>query len=645
MSGLQSGVLTGASLTVVPVANYNPLNTTGLVVTSGSRDSVVLASELVLDGVGLAVLSVDSTNQHVVRDVVKVATVLQPWASHGDVIGGSLALALDEDRDAVGVLAIPGLESSEELQTVTGGGDSDVDGAAVGGRSLVGVTARVVALGGETLSSRRLEQEFIAVLVLQLVSEGVELECTSNSHGDNKVGRSDEGVGSRVGIVTASEVTVVGGDDRVRLALLDVPAIPLTDARTAGVGEDDTAKLLKSLQLAITLNSGANLLGTGGNSEEGLSLQTVVQSVTSDRGGTGHVLIRGVGARTDQTNLELLRPLVGLHSLLELRNGGSKIRSEGTVDVRLKLREVDLDQLVVLGALILTQLLGVFAGEVTNVLTLGGLQVVVHTVVEGEHRGGSTNLSTHVTDGTHTSARERGNTRSVVLNDSTGTTLDSEKARNLQDDILRSGPAGHLTGKLDTNHLGSLQLPGKTSHDIDSIGTTDTNSSHSKTTSVGGVRVGTDHQTTRESVVLQDNLVNDTGTGLPETNIVLGGGTSQEIINFLVDLVGTSKILVTSDLGLDQVVTVDGSRSSDRGHASRHELQNGHLSGGILASDTVGAELQVGLATLNLLSVRVVKVRVQNLLGVCERTLQATTDNVQVLRHLSEKLRNMLVTE
>jgi hypothetical protein len=82
------------------------------------------------------------------------------------------------------------------------------------------------------------------------------------------------------------------------------------------------------------------------------------------------------------------------------------------------------------------------------------------------------------------------------------------------------------------------------------------------------------------------------------------------------------------------VVTVDGSRSSDRGHASRHELQNGHLSGGILASDTVGAELQVGLATLNLLSVRVVKVRVQNLLGVCERTLQATTDNVQVLRHL-----------
>jgi hypothetical protein len=38
-------------------------------------------------------------------------------------------------------------------------------------------------------------------------------------------------------------------------------------------------------------------------------------------------------------------------------------------------------------------------------------------------------------------------------------------------------------------------------------------------------------------------------------------------------------------------------------------------------------------------------VRVQNLLGVCERTLQATTDNVQVLRHLPEKLMNMLATQ
>ena len=82
VTGLKGGVLTRATLTVVPVTNDNPLDATGLVVTGGSGDSVVLAGEGVLDLVGLTVLSVDGTDQHVVGDVVQVATVLQPWASH-----------------------------------------------------------------------------------------------------------------------------------------------------------------------------------------------------------------------------------------------------------------------------------------------------------------------------------------------------------------------------------------------------------------------------------------------------------------------------------------------------------------------------------------------------------------------------------
>lgn len=148
------------------------------------------------------------------------------------------------------------------------------------------------------------------------------------------------------------------------------------------------------------------------------------------------------------------------------------------------------------------------------------------------------------------------------------------------------------------------------------------------------MRVGTDHQTTGESVVLQNDLVDDTGTGLPETDVVLGSSGGKEVVDFLVDVVGTSKILVATDLGLNQVVTVDGSGSSDGGHASGHELEDSHLGSGILASDTVGAKLEVGAATLNLLSVGVVKVRVQNLLGVCERTAQTTTNDVEVLGHL-----------
>ena len=43
-----------------------------------------------------------------------------------------------------------------------------------------------------------------------------------------------------VGVVSASEVPVVAGDDRVLLPLLHVLSVPLTNARSTGVSEDNT---------------------------------------------------------------------------------------------------------------------------------------------------------------------------------------------------------------------------------------------------------------------------------------------------------------------------------------------------------------------------------------------------------------------
>lgn len=435
VTGLQGGMLTRATLTVVPVTNDNPLDATGLVVTGSSRDSIEFFSESVADTVGLTVLRVDGTDKHVVRDVVKVSTVLQPWAGHGDVVGSGLALALDKDGEVGGILAVPGLETAEDLQTLTLRRDSDGDGLTVGRRSLVGVTARVVALRRKTITSWGLEHEVVAVLVLQGVGERVEFEGTGNGHGKNKVGRSDESVGGGVGIVTTSEVTVVGRDDRVGLTLLHILTVPLSNARTTGVGKDDTTELLKSLKLAVTLNGGANLLRTRGNGEQRLGLDTVVKSVLSNGGGTGHVLIRGVGAGSNQTDLEVLGPLVNINGLLELGDRGSKVRSERTVDVRLELRQVDFDHLVILGTLILAELLAVGTGEIGDLLTLGDLEVVVHAVVVGEERSSGTNFSTHVANSTHTGAREGLDTRTVVLDDGTSTTLDSKETSDLEDNI------------------------------------------------------------------------------------------------------------------------------------------------------------------------------------------------------------------
>lgn len=387
-------MLTGRTLTVVPVTDNDPADTLGLVVTGNTGNSAELTGSEVLDLVGLAVGGVDGTDQHVVGDVVQVTTVLQPGTGHGDVVSGGLTLSLDQNRKVGGVLAIPSVEGLEDLETVRGGGNGNVDLGAVLRRSLVGVHSGIVSVCRKTVTGRGLELELIAVLVLERIGQRVEVEGTGDGHGDDEVRGGDESVGSGVGVVTRGEVTVVRRDDRVLLALLDIATVPLANAGTASICEHHTTELLEGLELTVTLNRSADLLGTGGDGEERLGLDAVVESVTGDGSGTRHILVRGVGARADKTDLHLLGPVVGLDSLLELADGSGKIGGEGTVDVRLKLGEVDFEELVIFCALIFLKILGVGAREVTDVLALGGVEVVVHAVVEGEEGGGGTNLST-----------------------------------------------------------------------------------------------------------------------------------------------------------------------------------------------------------------------------------------------------------
>jgi hypothetical protein len=86
---------------------------------------------------------------------------------------------------------------------------------------------------------------------------------------------------------------------------------------------------------------------------------------------------------------------------------------------------------------------------------------------------------------------------------------------------LGGSPSRELALELNTDDLGALKLPRDVGHDVDSVGTTDTASNHTETTGVRGMRVGSDHETTGERVVLENDLVNDTRTGLPEAETVL----------------------------------------------------------------------------------------------------------------------------
>lgn len=180
---------------------------------------------------------------------------------------------------------------------------------------------------------------------------------------------------------------------------------------------------------------------------------------------------------------------------------------------------------------------------------------------------------------------------------------------------LWCSPARQLASKLDTNILWSLQFPWKVGHNVDSISATNTDGDHAKATSIWSVGISANHETTWECVVFQNNLMNDTRSRAPETNVVFGAGSGQKVVDLLVDALRPVQVLIAADLSFDQVIAMDGGWSGHGWHTGRHELENSHLGSGILAGDSVGSESQVGCASFNVLTFWIVEMGVQNLLA------------------------------
>jgi hypothetical protein len=61
---------------------------------------------------------------------------------------------------------------------------------------------------------------------------------------------------------------------------------------------------------------------------------------------------------------------------------------------------------IVFGARIRSKNRSVFISKITDSGAAGRVKIALHSVVVWEDRGGGTNLSSHVTDSSHTGARE-----------------------------------------------------------------------------------------------------------------------------------------------------------------------------------------------------------------------------------------------
>ena len=352
-------------------------------------------------------------------------------------------------------------------------------------------------------------------------------------------------------------------------------------------------------------------------------------------------------------------------SLTQLGDRMSEVRRKRPVHVWFQGRQVQFDDLVVFSVSVgCQQAFPVLIRGVGNLASSGGSQIILHAEIVGEYRGGGANFCAHVANGGHSSAADAVDAGAEVLDDRPGSSLHRQDTSDLQDYVLGAGPALQRSSQLHADDFGTFQLPRYVGHHVHGVGATHADAKAAEAAAVGRVRVGTDHQQAWESVVLEDDLMDDAGARVPETDAVLGPGCLQEVVHLLVDVFRALQVLLAAHLRLDQVVAVNRGRHGDfwqsyqgkmatlerqistseiemtgklislrrarrlhvvSSNTRADKLQHGHLSGRVLHSDAIWSQPEVAGSTDNFLLVGFIEVRVQNFLGECQWPVQSAT--------------------
>ena len=145
----------------------------------------------------------------------------------------------------------------------------------------------------------------------------------------------------------------------------------------------------------------------GRDQERHRGLEAVRLGLLGDVGGAAHVLVGGVGAAADQRGRDRVDEAVlrVAHLGGELRDRARAVGRMRADDVRLQLRQIDLDDAVVvlLGVGLdlrvgLEQMLVLLSASGASAAAAGGAQICRHALVGREDRGRGAELGAHVGD-------------------------------------------------------------------------------------------------------------------------------------------------------------------------------------------------------------------------------------------------------
>ncbi len=127
--------------------------------------------------------------------------------------------------------------------------------------------------------------------------------------------------------------------------------------------------------------------------------------------------------------------------------------------------------------------------------------------------------------------------------------------------------------------------------------------------------------------------MDDSCARLPKAHAVFVGGGAEEVIDFFVGVFGFGEVEINAVTSADQVVAVDGGGGGDLGASGEHELEDRHLSGGVLESDAVGIEQDGGLAACEILGFWIGHVAEEDLFGERQAATQTTSADLCGVLH------------
>jgi hypothetical protein len=126
--------------------------------------------------------------------------------------------------------------------------------------------------------------------------------------------------------------------------------------------------------------------------------------------------------------------------------------------------------------------------------------------------------------------------------------------------------------------------------------------------------------------------VDDAGAGSPETDAVARRSAAQEVVDLPVRLPGALHVAVGADVGLDEMVAVDGGGYGGLVSTGEHELEQRHLGGRILHGDAIRVERHVALCGPEVLVLGVGEVAEEDLLPVAQGSSEAAAGDFDAAR-------------